>query len=545
MFVNFADLPEKRALLLDFYYDFENVEKFGLKNFRDIDAIAEQIERTAATEFPHRIKLVEMIKSQYDGFSESQRTKKNINSLLSPKTFAVVTAQQIGLFGGPLQYFYKIITTIKLAEKLGNIFEDYNFVPVFWLESEDHGFETAHKIYTYNYDKAVRKIAYEDGLPPEENRGSVGELNLGEGIRNALSELKKTLKRNENTDELLALFSKTFVEGEKFKTAFRRLLFELFDERGLVIFDGNCREAKLLVKDLFRKAITDYEELAISGIRRSALLETEYHAHVKIHPVNLYFLDGDERRRIEPHERGFKIGTKRKVWSEKELLELLESAPELFSPDVILRPIVQDYIFPSALIVAGPNEINYFPQVIPYYEAFAVRTPLLYPRVSITINEEYLQKKIEKYNIAPTEIFTMDERALVDKILFNDDEHDLERLFAESAADIDYTMDKLSERLATLDAKLKTAADDVKHGIAELLGILSAKAKEANSVNEQNVLRHVKTLKNQFLPNGKLQEDVINFAYFANQYGLDFLNTIFAEAAINRFEHQIITLGKK
>ncbi len=543
MFISFSDIPGYKNLMLDFIYEFEKVEKYGLKNFKDIDVIEKHLDEVAGLEIPHRAKLVEIIKNQYEGLNAvSQKTRKNINALLSNKTLAIIGAQQIGLFGGPLQYFYKILSIIKLTEKFNDIFEQYNFVPVFWLESEDHDFENAHKIYTYNYDKAVRKIAYDDGLPEEENRGSVGEIIFDKNLRGSFSELKKTLKKTAYTDELFDLLRSTFQEGISFKAAFKNLLFELFDKYGLIIFDGSAKEAKILAKRLFAESIENYEELAILGIESSAKLEEEYHAHVKIHPVNLFYLDAEKRRRIEPHEKGFKFGAKRKIYSRNELLELIDEFPERFSPNVILRPLMQDSIFPAAVIIAGENEMNYFPQIIPYYKYFNITTPLLYPRASVTLNENYLAKKIEAYNVKTEHLFFLDKKELARKIIYAKHNLNLEKIFAETAADIDLSMETLIEKLTALDPKLETAATEVKQGIAKLLEILNDKAHASFDARQQNILRHVKTLKNQFAPHGKPQENVINFAYFANHYGVGFLDQVYNEISLSAFMHQIITI---
>ncbi len=542
MFVSFSDLPGTKNLMLDFIYEFENVEKYGLKNFREPDVIARHIYEAAENDLPHRAKLVEILKKQYENYNASQLTKKNINSLLSNKTLAVVAAQQIGLFGGPLQYFYKIITAIKLARKFSEVFDEFRFVPVFWLESEDHDYENASKTYTYNYDKAIRKIIYDDGLPVEENRGSVGSLVFGKNLKKTYVALRETLRKTEHTGELLELLNGAYSEGVSFGAAFRRLLFELFDEYGLIIFDANCREAKSLVKDLFKEGVENHEALAVLGVQRSARLEKEYHAQVKIHPVNLYLAFDDARLRIEPYGESFKAGNRRKIWSKGELLDLIDDMPEKFSPDVIFRPLMQDKILPTAVTVAGFNEMNYFPQIIPYYEYFGMQTPLIYPRASVTLNEKYLQKKIDNYGINYEAVYALDENDLASKIVNEKSGFSVDKIFAEAASDIDLTMESLISKLEEIDAKLKDSAEEVSEGITKLLEILREKALKSDYAREQSLLRHVKTLKNQFLPNGKLQEDVINFTYFANHYGVDFIKRLYGEISVSSFEHQIITI---
>ncbi len=542
MYLNFEKIPTLKNLSIDFINEPQKLAEFGIKDFRDLNVINAQIQQIASQDFPHRLKLVEIIREQYADKTPSEKTKKNISLLALNKTFAVISAQQIGLFGGPLQYFYKIISTIKLAEKYNRIFSDYHFVPVFWLESEDHGFENASKTYAYNYDKAIRKIEYNDNLPDDYNRGAFGDLIVGENIKSTFAQLEETLHKTSHTTRLLDLLKNSYAEGKTFKEAFGNLLFELFDSYGLIIFEPSSQIVKSLVKDLFKESVSNYSELYALGVKRSALLEENYEAQIKIHPVNLFFHSDDGRFRIEPHEKGLRIGNKRKVWSQEEMLELIDEAPELFSPDVVFRPLMQDLIFPNVAAIAGFNEMNYFPQIIPYYEYFNIVTPLLYPRASVTVNENFLQKKIDKYELSLSEIFQFSENELVRRILTGKSENDLERIFAIVSADIDYSLDSLSEQLSELNINLQKPIDEVKEGIYKLLGMLREQADKTTSTKEQNILRHVKILKNQFLPFGKLQEDVINFAYFANQYGLGFLDKIFDEISIDEFEHQIITI---
>jgi len=542
MFINLSDIPGPKNLMLDYLYEFENVEKYYLKNFRDEETIEHHLTITSERNLLHRQKLVEIIKSQYKSYSPSQLTKKNINSLLSNKTLAVVTAQQLGLFGGPLNYLYKIITAIKLTTQLKEKYEEINFVPIFWLEGEDHGLENANKIYTYTKDNQIKKVEYSGAVNPEDNLNSVGDIILGSNIDNSIDNLLSLLKKTEYTDELKNLLKNTFMEGKTFTEAFRKLLFNIFDEYGLIIFDFNMSETKSLARDIFTETVKNWEALSLLAIQRSARLEAEYHVQLKIHPVNLYIFENGRRYRLEPHEKGFRVGTKRKIISEAELNELIAKSPERLSPDVFLRPIVQDFILPTAITVAGPNEINYFPQLIPYYEYFGIESPILFPRAFVTLNETFLQKKIDLYKLKYRDIFLLDEKELTAKILSSDPTSQVGKIFDETEHEIDFTLDRLKEKLFAIDPDLSKDAKEVRDGILKLMGILRTKAESSNSSKMQAVIRHSKLLKHQFMPNNKLQEDVINFAYFANKYGLDILKLIYNEISINSFEEQIITL---
>ncbi len=542
MFVDYNEIPGYKDLMLDFLYDFENVESYYLKNFRDESTINAHLETVSRTNFPFRQKLVDILKSQYAPYSPSQLTKKNINSLLSNKTFAVTAAQQLGLFGGPLEYLYKIITAIKLTRSLKEKYEDFNFVPVFWLEGEDHGFGSVNKINTYTKDGTIKKIEYKKSLAEEENAGSVGDVILDDEINKVIDTLFSFFKKTENTPAIYDLINETYRVGKTYSEAFRKLIFNLFDEYGLIIFDFNEREPKMLARELFTETISNWEALSLLGIQRSARLEDEYHVQLKVHPVNLYLFDKNRRLRLEPHERGFRVGTTRKIISNNELLNIINSNPEKISPDVILRPIVQDSILPTAVTIAGHNEINYYPQVLPYYAYFNMETPLLYPRASATLNENYLQKKINFYNLTPQNIIVLEEKELVEKILRSDPNSHINTIFDETEKEIDYAIDRLKEKLFAIDPNLTKDAKEVRDGILQLMAILRKKGENSNASKIQAVIRHSKLLKNQFRPNRKAQEETMNFLYFTNKYGLDVLKLIFDELSISSFEHQIITL---
>ncbi len=542
MFIDYNEIPGYKNLMLDFIYDFESVKDFYLKNFRENNTIEEQIEIISGRDIQHRQKLVEIINYQYAPYSPSQLTKKNINSLLSNKTVAVVAAQQLGLFGGPLSYIYKIITAIKLSRQLKEKYDNINFVPIFWMEGEDHGFGTVNKTFTYTKDFQIKKIEYSGSLPPEENLQSVGDIIIEDKINEVVQELIGLFAETPYTEEIIELIKTTYHEGKTYSEAFRKLLFLLFDKYGLIIFDFNEREPKLLARELFTEAISNWEALSLLGIQRSARLEEEYHVQLKVHPVNLYIFDNNRRLRLEPHERGFRIGTTRKILTEEELVRMINNSPEKFSPDVILRPIVQDFILPTVITVAGPNEMNYFPQVIPYYSYFNFESPLIYPRASATLNEKFLNKKIELYNLKPQDVFVLSDKELTEKIMRSDPNSHINTIFDETEHEIDFAIDRMKEKLFTIDPKLTKDAKEVRDGILKLMKILRSKAENSNESKLQAIYRHSKQLKNQFMPNGKLQEDLINFTYYANRYGLDIWELVFEKLSITSFEHQIIEL---
>jgi len=189
MQINFGDIPGQYNLFLDYLYEYENIKKFYKHDFRNKDEYLKLFKSVSETTRDFRTDIPKIIQSQYEGFSPSQKTKANIGSLKEKNTLTVVTGQQLGILGGPLYTFYKIITAIKLAQHLKERYDAYNFVPVFWLEGDDHDFEEVRSIGILNEANELTKIFYDDEISDDEARSSVGYLTLKETINSFFENL--------------------------------------------------------------------------------------------------------------------------------------------------------------------------------------------------------------------------------------------------------------------------------------------------------------------------------------------------------------------
>lgn len=541
MFVNFSDLPGQQNLFLDYMYEFENVKEFYHKNFRDTEAFQNHFAEVAGNKKSHRTLLTEVLHEQYDNFTPSNKTLENIELLSSDKTLAVVTGQQLGLYGGPLYTFYKIITAIKLCSYLKDKYEDYRFVPVFWLEGDDHDFEEVRYSNLIDENNEVVKVEYNDNEPAELNRGSIGKLIFNENISATNQETGRILRDNDFKPQLMQKLTDCYKEGETFKSAFRKLLFDFFDEYGLILFDPQDQRIKELLKPVFRKELENFSEHSRELVRISAELEEVYHAQVKVNPINLFLDDDDGRYLIEPADDDFRLKSKRKKILRNNLMELLETNPQKFSPNVLLRPICQDYIFPTAFYIGGPGEIAYFAQVIPLYEFYSLTQPVVYPRSSLTIVEKNVQKTIDKYNLRYSDFFG-EKDTLFEKVIKSISDMEFESEFEECEKDIHAALDNLKGKLLAVDRTLTDAASKVYDRIDQSLNILKDKTKEAQKKKHESTIRQLNKASNILFPNGNFQERELSFIYFAHKYGMDIIKWMFNELAINRFEHQIIEL---
>lgn len=541
MFINFSDLPGQQNLFLDYLYEFENVQNFYKKNFRDTTFYKQQIENLRKKSYSHRERLSEIIKLQYETLTPSKQTVSNISSLKDQNTFAVVTGQQLGIYGGPLYTFYKIVTAIKLCSELKGIYNSFNFVPVFWLEGDDHDFDEVRFINLVNENNDIVQLEYNDNLPEETNRGSVGNIKFDENINKLNADLSDILRDNDFKNLLMEKLTSYYKPGKTFKEAFKQLILQLFDEYGLIIFDPQDYEIKKLLRPIFRKEINDFAVHTKELVKVSAELEEVYHAQVKINPVNLFITDTDGRYLIEPAETDFRLKGKRKRITKTSLLEILENEPERYSPNVILRPICQDYLFPTIAYIGGPGEISYFAQVIPMYKMFDIPQPVIYPRASVTLLEKNVLKIIEKYDLHHFDLFS-EKAALHEKIIKQQSNIEIDKDFGICEREIANSLNILGEKLTAIDKTLDDAVSKTRDKVDHTIKLLKDRTMDAQKKKFEISIRQINKVSNLIFPNSNLQERELSYLYFAHKYGMDFIKKMFDDISISSFEHQLIEL---
>lgn len=542
MQINFSDIPKNQNLFLDYLYEFENVSKFYKYDFREKENYSEIFKKIIKSRKDREFSLTSILKDQYSFLPKaSEKTLYNIHNLSEERTLAIVTGQQLGLFGGPLYTLYKIITAIKLSRQLKERYEEYNFVPVFWLEGDDHDFNEIRWIKVLNNENEIKEINYLEEIPEDEAKKSVGNLMLTSDIKTFIDNIKKSLRETEFTSGLLSKLSEFYCEGKTLKQSFRELLFWLFDEYGLVILDPHDEKIKSLLTPIFSKEIIGFREHTQKLVLCSAKLEEFYHAQVKIKPVNLFYSTDDGRYAIEPVDDEFRLRRKRIHFTTEELLSKINSEPERFSPNVLLRPICQDYLLPTAFYVAGPSEIAYFAQVMPLYDFFNIEAPIIYPRASITIIEKSIQSNLDKFNLELKNIFIKSD-TLKDKIIASLSENNLNDIFDEVNKQIDLAFEELKVKLFSVDKTISDSSDRYREKVALSLNELKSKALQAQKKKHEISLKQIDKISESLFPAENLQERELNFIYFANKYGDAFLKKIFEETIVNCFEHQVINI---
>jgi bacillithiol biosynthesis cysteine-adding enzyme BshC len=526
-------------LFADYLNDFQKVKQYYGVDFHDISAFMELVARICDL-YQHRTVLAEVLREQNAQYLYGDQARRNIDLLEQNNTIAVVTGQQVGLFTGPLYTIYKTITALKLCEKLQTEYPSFNFVPVFWLEGEDHDFEEVNHTTVLGADGAPTTVEYLiGGKPLERNIGAVGEISLGEEFKACLDGLETLLPQTEFRQPMMDELRGAYAAGTTLNTAFARLMNKFFENTGLIFISPNDRRLKTLVSPIIRKELEEYPKVSQLIIDRSASIEAEYHAQIKPKAVNLFYFHKGGRYLIEPREHDFSLKGTRQFFTKEELLKCLEETPEAFSPNVALRPIFQDTILPTAIYVGGPSEVAYFAQLKPVYAHFNMSMPVIYPRATATILEERHAKVIEKFHLSLLEFFEKGDK-VSKKVLQMLSEVNIDDLFQVANSHLADTMNEMKFGLDSIDHTLAGPLNNTHQKMEALLLLLKDKATEAQTRRHEVALRQVKRASNSVFPNGNYQERELNIISFINKYGKEFPARLKNELNVDTFEHQII-----
>ncbi|MBN1396941.1 MAG: bacillithiol biosynthesis cysteine-adding enzyme BshC [Bacteroidetes bacterium] len=528
-------------LFTDYISNFSLVKKYYSGDFRDenhwkssLDAVTKRtIDRSS---------LVQVLINQNRDYHCGVKTLANIDLLLNENTVAVITGQQVGLFSGPLYTLYKTLTTLKLAESLAQQYPEYNFVPVFWLEGEDHDIEEVSSFTLFNASNELIRIQYEyESKAGNKNLGAVGEVFFNESIEGLFSNLKQSLLPTEYSPKVIELFATAYQKGMTFGRAFIHLFSVLLEDSGLIFFDPHNQTTKEILAPIFEQELKNTSHTCQLVINQSEIIEQQYHAQVKPRSVNLFLFHNNGRFAIEPHPDGFSLKGTRKTFSNDEIISLLHSDPNLFSPNVILRPICQDYLFPTIAYVAGPSEIAYFAQFKPLYEHFKIPMPIIYPRASVTLLEERIQKIIDKFDLR-FEDFIGDIEILKGRVADKIADFKINELFSNTSGTISESLTSLKDGLELIDPTLVAAMENTLSRIQNSLNALKEKTSAAQKRQHDISLRQLDKVSVNIFPHSKLQEREINLIYYLNKYGLEFLRWLRVELVIDKYMHQVINI---
>lgn len=541
---SFDQLGAVPDLFADYCTRFEAVADAYTGNWTD--AADRQAAADAAADRPaDRTVLAEVLHSQNASWGAGEATRRNIETLRDPDSVAVVTGQQVGLFTGPLYTIYKTITTLKLADDLAEL-TGQPVVPVFWVEGEDHDFDEIAGTQVLRHNELV-DLRYsghaEADAPADGNLGAVGRLPLTDQIGRVLEQLDAALPDSDFKAAVMEPVRAAYAAGTPLEDAFARLLTSLFDGSGLVLVNPDDRRLKALARPLFRREITD-PETSSARVQQAGrrLAEAGYHVQVRTRATNLFLLDDAGRHPIDLRGDGrFELRTDGRTFSEADLLDRLADDPEAFSPNVVLRPLMQDRILPTAAYVAGPSEVSYFAQYRGVYEWAEMDMPMIHPRASVSLVESKVEKVLDKFDLSICR-FGDPLDALFQEIVVREMEVDVDEIFQEAMQPIHESINDLKPDVEAVDRTLIKSAEATRASLIEAMNALKHKVVKAEKRQKDEVRAQLEKAHANLRPGGALQERTVNVLYFLNKYSRELLDDLREVLSTDTSSHQVVRL---
>lgn len=456
--------------------------------------------------------LVSELQSQYSDMVKSDKVFVNIQLLGEENTFTICTAHQPNLFTGFLYFVYKNLHAIRLSEYLKTKFPKYNFIPVYYMGSEDNDLEELGTVHigdhTYRWQTT--------------QKGAVGRMST-EGLQSMIEDVTETIGTNEYAQKIRSILKEAYLQHTDIQTATSFLVNELFGEYGLVTVNADTPGFKrailpVMEEELFRGSSFKIVSKTIDELSK------HYTPQASPREINLFYLKDQLRERIVREGEGWKVLNTDKVFDKKELEDELQAHPERFSPNVILRGVLQESILPNIVFIGGGGELAYWMELKALFEHYIVPYPLLMLRNSVLWVDAKSVQRLNKIGLMPQELFQDTETLINDfvekntqkQLVLKEEYKQIENLYAElnkKASDIDVT---LKDSVAAARKKSLVAIGKLEHKFL--------KAEKKKFAWQADLISHVK---NVLFPHHHLQERWENLVPFYAVYGPDFIDTVY------------------
>lgn len=533
----FSQIPHTTRLFTDFLTYSPKVQPFYPTSPHFGEWNKEEAKRISYDP-SRRERVAAVLERQNRSWNASAKTLANLDRLRKGAA-AIVTGQQVGLFGGPMFAIYKALTAVKLAEEATAAGVDA--IPIFWLATYDHDLAEVNHVAIPGLDGALQVLTSSSHDVPG---APVSSVRFGEEITPIVDQAAALLGDNEVTHFLCEAYR----PGESLGSAFARFYARVFADWGVILLDAFDVELSRVAEPIYHAATERAGELAAALLERGRALDAaDYHQQVKVTESSVLLFTTRKgvrtpiSRQEQAHKAEFVIDGSRERLSESELLAGVSAHPETFSPNVLLRPIVQDYLLPTLAYTGGAAETAYFAQAGAVYEVLLGRVTPIVPRFSATIVEPKIQRLLERHEISVTDTFEGPE-ALRRKISARNLPEDLQVAFEITKHSFDSNLATVKEKLEKLDKTLVDAAETARSKMEHQLEKLYAQAARAEAQKGELVTRHAANLSDALYPQKGLQERAFGGIYFLARYGREFLNQLYETIHSDCHDHQIVKI---
>lgn len=527
-YLPYSDTGYFSALVIDYLANHGAARPF-FSFTPDSSGIARSIEQRSRTPID-RGTLSGTLERQYLSLKKHPKVEEHIAQLRAENTFTVCTAHQPNLLTGYLYFIYKIIHAIKLSEELKASYPGKNFVPVYYMGSEDNDLD---ELGTFNY--AGKKYRW-DGDGQE---GAVGRMKT-QSLKPLLNELFKVLgPPGANLDSLTEMLTEAYLKHETIGAATQYLVNELFGRYGLLVLDPDDAVLKKQFITIMKDDLLNQQAYSLVSAQAEKL-EEHFKAQAHPRPINLFYLKDGLRERIEKQGSNWQVLHTGIQWTETELLHELETHPERFSPNVILRGLFQETILPNVAFIGGGAEVAYWLQLKPLFEYYNVFYPVVLLRQSVLWINKRQSELREKTGLTIEEMFKP-ETELVRQYITTHGDNGWQT--TEEVTAIEKILAQLRAKATSLDVTLRSSADAVMAKIRYQVQVLEKKMLRAEKRKMQTELLRISKLKQDIFPNNSLQERVENFVGYYLQYGSAFFDVL--KDAIQPLKNEFLVIEEK
>lgn len=467
----------------------------------------------------HRKILCQVLSEQYESLSPAEPVAHNIQALEESKTYTITTGHQLNIFTGPLYFIYKIVSVINTCKRLKKNYPEHNFVPIYWMASEDHDFDEI----SY-FRLSGKKLQWKTN-----QQGAVGRFDP--------KELKDLI---DSTPGIPDFFKNAYLKSKSLTDAVRQYVNHLFEDEGLVVLDADHSKLKTLFADVIADDLQHHKANELVNKQSDQLDAAGYKCQVFPREINFFYLKDDLRERIVEENGIYKILETDISFTKEEILEELENHPERFSPNVIMRPLYQEAILPNLAYFGGPGELAYWFQLKSVFDHYNTPFPILMPRNFALVIPEHIERKMKKAGVALLDVFTPKHELLKqlalknagNEVHLNGQKNDILDLF-----------EKIKAKAATIDPTLAPHVEAQQTKTANKLDTIQKKFIRAEKKKQSDRMRQTEDILDFLFPKGVLQERTDNFLNF---YLLDdrFINDLIDAFDPFDFHFNVLIYGK-
>ena len=535
--VDIRTFPWIRRLAADYAFAFANVAPFYAGDPAIAAAWADTISRSRGLQ-RHPAEIARVIAAQQERRDAPPAAREAAATLADPATRVVITGQQAGLFGGPLFTLLKALTTMKLAAQASKEHR-VPVVPVFWIDAEDHDWPEVSGCTVLDSEFAPTTVRLAD--LPGAGTQPIARLELTDAIVPALDHLERALPDTEFRSDVMAALRAAYVPGRGMATAFGGFLEHVLGPHGLVVYDSSDPATKPIAREVFVRELSQPGNTArVANRAGEALVAKGYHSQATLADgtVSVFHLNA-HRAPIRVDAAQAQVGD-----AAVPLAQLLDEAsnhPEHFSPNVLLRPIVQDTVFPTICYVAGPNELAYLGQLKEVYAQFGVPMPLMYQRATATLADSATLRFLTKYDLPLTALRAQDESAL-NQLLEGQLPPTVEQSLTAVASLIDERMAAVAAAVPQIDPTLEGAVNSTLGKLQHEVHALHNKVIQAAKRRDETLRRQFQRAQALTFPQGHPQEREVGFVWFLNRYGPALVDRLMEELPLAMGHHHVLTI---